>query len=162
MLTKKLQRYIDEMESLASQHELSNSKISASSIGWHLEHTLLVLEKSMSALASSVKANYSPKSSFKKTVILFTGKIPRGVARSPKHVLPEASNIDVENLLARIAAVKSKLESVSTFPADQYISHPIFGDLKLKKAVRFLEIHSFHHLKIVREILGKGEGRYPF
>jgi len=35
----------------------------------------------------------------------------------------------------------------------QYFTHPIFGDLQLPSAIRFLYVHSYHHEKIIRDIV---------
>jgi hypothetical protein len=37
--------------------------------------------------------------------------------------------------------------------AGHYFSHPYFGDTKKKDVIPFLEMHTDHHLKIIKEIL---------
>jgi hypothetical protein len=36
---------------------------------------------------------------------------------------------------------------------EQYFHHPFFGHLKLNKTIKFLEIHTNHHLQIIHEII---------
>jgi hypothetical protein len=36
---------------------------------------------------------------------------------------------------------------------DHFFEHPYFGKLKLKETIRFLEIHTQHHLDIIRDII---------
>ena len=155
MHTSKIENYLSEMEGLVSKHTVLNEKISSATIGWHLEHTLLVLEYSLRALPTSIIADYKPKNSLRKTIILFTRKIPRGVAKAPKGVRPNIENIKTENLYQRIAVVKKLLADTSILPKNHFFPHPFFGDLRLKNAIKFLEIHTNHHLKIVREMVGK-------
>ncbi len=152
MNTNKISQQISEMEALIPKIAFVNEKVSAASIGWHLEHTLMVLERSLTALPSSVIADFKPKSSFRKTIILFTKKIPRGVAKAPKGVRPIPEEISNENLNSRISSVKKLLEAIPSLPSQHFFPHPFFGDLKLKQAIRFLEIHTNHHLKIMREM----------
>lgn len=154
MLTRRLEQYLSEIESLVSQYNLHNEKVSSVTIGWHLEHMLLVLERGIHALQTSIIANYQPKTSFRKTIILLTRKIPRGVGRAPKAVLPNNENISIEQLNQKIESVKTQLIASNNLPTNHFFPHPYFGDLKLKTAIRFLEIHTFHHLKIVRDIAG--------
>ena len=45
---------------------------------------------------------------------------------------------------------KFKLENISK---DHYFEHPFFGKIKRKETIRFLEIHTNHHLKIIDDIL---------
>ena len=152
MTSNKLVQQISEMEALVNKANLVNDGVSSASIGWHLEHTLMVLERALTALDNCTIVDYKPKSSFRKTIILFTKKIPRGVAKAPKAARPIAENITNENLLSRISSVKKLLDNIPSMSSHQFFSHPFFGDLRLKKAIRFLEIHTNHHLKIMREI----------
>jgi hypothetical protein len=43
-----------------------------------------------------------------------------------------------------------ELESISN---NHYFEHPFLGKLKKKAAIRFLEIHTNHHLKIIEDII---------
>jgi hypothetical protein len=36
---------------------------------------------------------------------------------------------------------------------DHFFEHPYFGKLKLKETIRFLEIHTTHHLSIIEDIV---------
>ena len=112
----------------------------------------MVLERSLTALPSSVIEDFKPKSSFRKTIILFTKKIPRGVAKAPKGTRPVLEDITNEHLQSRISNVRKLLEAIPSLSSHHFFPHPFFGDLKLKQAIRFLEIHTNHHLKIMREM----------
>jgi hypothetical protein len=37
--------------------------------------------------------------------------------------------------------------------SDKYFEHPYFGKLRLNKTIKFLEIHTNHHLEIINDIL---------
>jgi hypothetical protein len=39
--------------------------------------------------------------------------------------------------------------------SDKYFDHPYFGNLRLNKTIKFLEIHTKHHLEIINDIIKK-------
>lgn len=93
-------------------------------------------------------------------LILFTGRIPRGRARAPERVLPEKRTPD--ELAQSIASLRESLASVSSDAAllasnERYFKHPFLGDFTAKEALRFLEVHTSHHIRIIGDIL-KGSG----
>jgi hypothetical protein len=150
-MINKLAIQIREMQDLAEHWEIINPAVSASCIGWHLSHNLQVINGVVASIAASNPANYAPKQTFVKWLILLTKKIPRGKVRAPKYVVPETiSKEELEEALDR--ASLSVLNLLNQSPK-QYFTHPMFGDINTKLAARFLWIHTEHHLKIARDIL---------
>jgi len=47
----------------------------------------------------------------------------------------------------------AKAELLLTANKNKYFTHPIFGDLRVPTAIKFLYVHSYHHEKIIRDIL---------
>ena len=47
---------------------------------------------------------------------------------------------------------KNSLVDLETLNANSYFTHPYFGDLNLKKTIWFLNLHTNHHLKIIKDI----------
>ena len=52
-----------------------------------------------------------------------------------------------------IQEARLSLDSLFKAQKNQYFTHPIFGDLQLRKAIKFLGVHTNHHEKIIRDIL---------
>jgi len=59
--------------------------------------------------------------------------------------------------MQQIEKAKIKLEELRELNPQQFFNHPGFGNLRLKKTIQFLEIHTQHHLKIIEDIERSGE-----
>lgn len=150
-MINKLASQIREMQDLLEHWETINPSISASSIGWHLSHNLQVINGVVASIAASNPADYAPKQTFVKWLVLLTKKIPRGKARAPQSVVPASiSKVELEDALDRASLSVLNLLNQG---ANQFFTHPFFGDINTKLAARFLWIHTEHHLKIARDIL---------
>ena len=141
-----------QLESHIPNLEKTNSKISSSSIGWQIDHCLLVINGIISQLEVSNPSEYRPKFNLPKFIVFTTGKIPRGKARAPKIVMP----VDVataDELKSKIELAKTNILKLSSFPTNAHFKHPFFGDINASNTEKFLAIHTKHHLKIIEDIL---------
>ncbi|MFD3394551.1 DUF1569 domain-containing protein [Aquirufa sp. OSTEICH-129V] len=150
-MIQKLAQQLAEMESMIPMAETQNSGISHASAGWHLAHNILVINQVTSAIAKSDPVNYKPRFSWTKFIIFLTKNIPRGKAKAPKAVEP-TPDMDLQEALERASLAIINLMSVAP---NQFFPHPYFGDLNRDKTIKFLWIHTEHHLKIVRDLLKK-------
>lgn len=150
---KKLTQQVEELASYTRHAERTNPAVSKSTIGWQVAHALKVIQGITKALQHSTPDDYQAKRSFTKTVIFWTGLMPRGKARSPKVVLPDPERLSEPDLNAQVASVHQALETLQTLPATVHFKHPVFGSLRKKDSIRFLSIHTEHHLKIIRDML---------
>ena len=150
---KKLQKYLAELETKIPNLEDYNHTVSKSNVGWHIEHSLLTIERIIEAVQKSNPDNY--KWSFKLSrILIFTmNKMPRGRAKAPKVVIP--NTYDKQSLLEHLKIVTLKIQEIENISPDKYFDHPFFGNLKLNKAVKILEIHTNHHLEIINHIIKK-------
>lgn len=148
----KLLKAIDELESYVSKLNLSNEAVSKSTIGWQIAHSLKVIYGVTKTVAKSNPNDYKWQFNFTRIVIFTTGKIPRGKAKAPKAVRPEEEKITKDELLGFIEKSKKAIETALNSDPKAFVEHPFFGLLKRDKAIRFLEIHTEHHLKIIRDI----------
>lgn len=148
----KLHNILLQLENHIPNLEKTNPNVSNSTIGWQIDHCLLVINGVISQLEISNPEEYHPQWNFNKFFVLTTRKIPRGKIRAPKVVTP----VDVatlEDLKAKIEIAKSNISKLNNLPKNAFFKHPFLGDLNLKKAEKFLAIHTKHHLKIIQEIL---------
>ena len=147
----KLTTLITELESKIEHQAVANTVISQGSVGWHIEHSLLVINMIAEGLKRSEPSNYKWKFNIKRVIAYATGSFPRGSARAPKIVTPK--EYDAESLKTHIQNTRVKLIELAALPADKYITHPFFDDIKTKDTIKFLVIHTNHHLKIINDIL---------
>lgn len=148
----KIEIQLQKIESLLSKIDVTNEKVSKASIGWHLEHSLLILNSSLKGLTMTNPQDYNPKFSLKKFVFLNFGMIPRGKIKAPKQFVP----LEIptrESVLKLINLAKERLEALKNLSEKSFITHPFLGDFDKKTTLRFLWLHSNHHLKIVDDIL---------
>lgn len=141
-----------ELESHISNFEKTNPKVSNSTVGWQIDHCLLVINGIIGQLEISDPLKYQPKWNFPKFMVFTTGKIPRGKAKAPKVVIPTQVATQ-EELLAKLAAAKNNVLKLDSFSENQFFNHPFFKDLNVKQTKKFLTIHTKHHLKIIEDIL---------
>lgn len=143
---------LDQLEHYIPKNEFVDLQVSQSTVGWQIEHSLLTLNGIITAIQNSNPIKYRRNISIMKWMILATKKIPRGKAKAPKVVVPKEviTRADLEQHLAKAKDAIKVLEFVSQ---NHFFTHPYFGDLKKKQTILFLEIHTHHHLKIIRDIV---------
>ncbi len=141
---------LQELETKIPLQDVLQTSVSASSVGWHIEHILLTINKITEAVKTSNADNY--KFVFKplKYIVYLTGKIPRGRAKNPKVVEPDF--FDESTLKSHLQKTKTSILELANIEKNKYFKHPFFGNLKLNETIRFLEIHTNHHLKIINDI----------
>ena len=141
-----------ELESHISNFEKTNPNVSNSTVGWQIDHCLLVINGIIGQIEISDPLKFQPKWTFPKFMVFTTGKIPRGKAKAPKVVIPTQVATQ-EELLAKLAAAKNNVLKLDSFSENQFFNHPFFKDLNVKQTRKFLTIHTKHHLKIIEDIL---------
>jgi 5-methylcytosine-specific restriction endonuclease McrBC GTP-binding regulatory subunit McrB len=147
----KLLDLVQKLESYIPQQALCNPKISEASIGWQIEHSLLTINRITDALKKSNPNDYRWSFRLSRLIIFITHKFPRGKAKAPKVVQPQM--FDIESLMLHIKLSKQNIVELESLTKQKFFEHPYFGLLNKKKAIRFLYIHTLHHLKIIEDIV---------
>ena len=149
---KNLEKLLDQLESRISLFEKENIAISRSNVGWHIEHSLLTLNGVTKVLLQSDPKDYQWKFKLSRMIILILGKIPRGKVKAPQIVVPNSA-IDLHSLQEHINKSRNSIKELESLSNNHYFEHPYFGKLKKKETLRFLEIHTNHHWKIIEDII---------
>jgi hypothetical protein len=151
MATDFLSAQLAEMAQFLPQYEKANPAISKESIGWHIYHNLKVINGVYQATKASKPENYKWRFNFTRLVIFLRGSIPRGRGKAPKQVLPPA-NIQLSDIEHQLVEARQSAAEFPQLNPKANFNHPFFGMLNLKKTLRFLQIHTDHHIKIMRDI----------
>ena len=149
-----IEQLISELERFIPQQELINAAISTSSIGWHIEHSLLTINLIVDTVKRSDPKDYKWSFNLWRTIIMITKNIPRGRARSPKMVRP-TETFNSNTLLDHVNKTRQQIRILETCVPDNYFVHPYFNKLNLKSTIKFIGIHTNHHLKIIKDIASK-------
>lgn len=155
--TQLLLSRVDELASYFHQLENVNESVSKAPVGWHVGHSFKVINSVFRSLEISEVENYRWKFSFNKFWFCFvTKKFPRGKARSPKSLLP-GNHIVLNELEEQLELAKKYIQDSDGIPFNANVKHPYFGQLSKKESLAFLQIHTEHHLKIIRDILKENQ-----
>ncbi|WP_412476452.1 DinB family protein [Flavobacterium sp. TBRC 19031] len=152
---KELNDLLSQIENAIPYWEKQNTTISQATVGWQLDHSLLVINGIITQLAESNPNHYQWRLNWKRTYIQLRNSIPRGKAKAPKQVRPAEFNT-MEDLKNKLSKAQQNIKLLNSLPKNSYFTHPYFGDLNLKASVWFLQLHTNHHLKIVNDIINKG------
>jgi hypothetical protein len=149
---KNIDAIMPELANYIADYNQSNKAISEASVGWHIEHSLLVIKQITATVAQSEPKLYKSKFNVKRFVVFLTKTIPRGKAKAPKVVIP-SDNITADSLQESLKNTYQAIAYLKDCQENQYFMHPFFGQLNKKQTIKFLAIHTEHHLKIIRDIL---------
>ena len=155
---EKLQSLINKLENKMEYSAVLNPGISTSSVGWHIHHILLTSNLIIAAIGKSNPAEYKSKFTFAKFYVFTFNKIPRGRVQAPKSVTPVVS-FSKEDIKNNFISCYSFIKKLPSLKENHFFEHPFFGHLNLKPAMKFLEIHTKHHLSIIDDILKSANGR---
>lgn len=129
-----------------------NTSISQKSIYWHIDHILMVIIGVLEGLHNSNPSDYRPQFNIMRSLVLLTGYIPRGKAPAPEAVIPKTDRPDIETLITKLHHALNALKEAEKFDNKTFFTHFSLGQFNKKQTLRFLSIHTHHHLKIIRDI----------
>lgn len=149
---KKLLNLVEQLALQIPNADKVNKDVSNANIGWHIEHSCLVIIKITKTLKKSDPKKFQAKFNFKKIFVFLIGKFPRGRAKAPEVVMP-IENITTTHLEESILKTKAAIIELQNCEKNNHFSHPIFGSLNTPETIKFLGVHTQHHLLIIQDIL---------
>lgn len=151
-MRKNIDVVLEGLEDKIRFFESTNQQVSSAAVGWHIEHSLLVIIKICEAVSGSNPDKYQRMFSLKWLLVWITGTIPRGKAKAPPTVIPEAE-LTIFSLKNSLELARKSILSLKGADFNQYFYHPLFGMMNRESTLVFFAIHTNHHLKIIRDIL---------
>jgi hypothetical protein len=147
---------LNELRAGFPQYALMRVDVSAADAGWHLEHSMLVIRRAYRAVLDSDPAVYRPNYSIR-TYLFFNvvKKIPRGRTKAPAAVVP-APGITEDTLHQSFDKTMLAIADFEKAGAKQYFHHRLLGNLDRDRTRLLMELHTRHHLDIIRDIAGEG------
>lgn len=126
--------------------------------GWsaaeHLDHNLKVALAVLGRLVDEKPIDGLKRLSFIGHLVLMSRFIPRHKVKAPSRVKPVLATID--ELHAELDALDVLIARVSASdwkgPRAPWVPHPYLGGMDTPQSLRFVTVHTNHHLKIVRDI----------
>lgn len=150
--TTVLKKALNQIERFVQHGESENSAVSKVNVAWHLDHSLKVINAVITNMSKSDPALYTNNFSFLGKVFFTLGFFPRGKAKAPKHVMPPET-ILTSVIITQLEDAKHYVNTLTNLPENAFFKHPLFGNINSTRVVRFLNMHTKHHLKIVAGIL---------
>ena len=158
-----LLREMDRAARLADQPErcaVRVDEVSHWSVRQHLDHLLItaraILDGLRQGLDGELPTDPGGKPTTRGRIVLWTGYIPRGKARSPEMVLPgDRSAADLATGFRKTQAeYRALTESLGEIQRNRGTQpHPILGHFTSAQWLRFAHLHHRHHWKIIGDIL---------
>jgi len=148
---QKLEKVISDLFEYIPHAEKVNHTISKVTVGWHIEHALMVIQRSIIALIRSDPKQYKREFNWLRMLLFSVKKFPRGKSNAPDSVKP--SGEEIPNYEALVAQTRKAIDKLASAEPNHFFVHPFFGKLNKQNAITLLELHTEHHIKIIKDIL---------
>jgi len=143
---------IKELERNVTLKDKRNDAVSKSDVAWQIDHSLKVFNLVSETLVNSNPELHSSKFNKWRLLCFTLGYFPRGKAKAPKFVRSPEIILE-EDLELQLQAAYQNVENIKSADDHAHFKHFIFGVLNKKRTIRFLQLHTTHHLKIIKDIL---------
>jgi hypothetical protein len=147
-----LDNQIKELEDVILYHNQTNHKVSTKNVGWHIDHAFRVIIAVTHALKQSNPRGYRYSFHWGRQLMLLTGSIARGKAKAPRMVIAKR-DVNSKSLEVIHRLTKEAFTDLQKLDPKAHFRHQYIGRINTQQSIRFLEIHTKHHLKIIQEIL---------
>ncbi len=147
-----IDKKLSEIENFIKHYNKTNRKVSAKGVDWHLDHILKVINTVSLYTVKSNPKDYKRSFNAIRALVFTMNHIPRGKGKAPKPV----NNIDtikLEDIKSQFEKAKQITINLASLSKNHNFKHPIFGLLNLKQVNTFLNVHTQHHLKIIKDII---------
>ena len=147
-----LEVQLTKMRKLSEYWEAHNPAVSSVHVGWHLVHALKVITRVCQILEKSDPRDYKSGMNLFRSRVFLSGSLHRGRGHAPRSTQPDGE-VTQREILEGLGEAKTAIIHLEELPAGANFYHGALGQLDLEQTKRFLEIHTQHHLEIIKDIL---------
>jgi hypothetical protein len=144
---------LEELRAAVAHADSSAARVSKWSVGMHIHHCCLGMMGICRVLSASQPPPPGSRFSLAAAFVFLTGRIPRGRGKAAEVVLPK-QDVSQEELSALLDESERMLAAARELDRGAWFEHFAFGVLARDRALRFVEIHNRHHLRIISDIGG--------
>jgi hypothetical protein len=148
---RNIEQLLENLSKHLADADKINTKVSSANVGWHIEHSLLVIIKMVNAFTASDPAQYKWKFNLSRTIVFAVNRFPRGRGKAPDVVNPKQVEKTDINLL--FEKTRQKIDELNKADSNKFYEHNIFGILNKKHTLKVLAIHTNHHIQIIKDII---------
>ncbi|KPM30715.1 Hypothetical protein I595_3212 [Croceitalea dokdonensis DOKDO 023] len=150
----KLNVKLNEVASYIPVRDTINLEVSEASVAWHMDHIYLMVNQLHKALKYSNESNYKAEPNQTRDYVFTSNTLPRGKVTAPESVSPKG-NLTIKTLQMHYDEALATAEKLAALAEKKHFNHPMLGTMNRDETIKFLTIHTEHHLKIIRDILKK-------
>lgn len=143
---------LNEVASYIALRDTINLEVSEVAVAWHMDHIYIMVNQLHKALKYSDESNYKADSNPTRDYVFTSNTLPRGKVTAPESVRP-GENVTMNTLQTHYVEAFASVEKLPELAEKKHFNHPILGTMNRDETIKFLSIHTEHHLKIIRDIL---------
>ncbi len=137
-----------------------NPKISAVSVGWHIDHILKAIIDPTRFIRKSDPKKFKRGFNVQRTFLFSLGFMPKGIIKAPKSVSAPEKFVNEADLRRQMKLALETVKEWESFDENCWYIHGAIGPLNVKDNIRLLEIHCKHHLQIIDSIIKNSKASY--
>jgi hypothetical protein len=144
---------LDQLLQRAERPDRSAPAVSKWSIHQHLEHAALSARHIADFVRRLNGGQGEPGGRTRSVahIVLLTGWIPRGKGQAPEFAMPGDAP-DPARIRTLIEDARAILSEAGPPRGGHRLEHPLLGPFTARQWQRFGQVHTRHHLKIIRDI----------
>lgn len=143
-----LDRLFRAMNALVPYANATNRSVSGWSVGEHLEHVCTVAAGFAVVLITGRGPAFTARMPEHRDMVLVDGHIPRGKIKAPPVAAPKGVE-SAEAYTRMLDRTHARLKSAAEQPGQRTADHPLLGTMTRNEVLRFVAVHTAHHLAII-------------
>jgi len=150
---EKLEREIVKLKAFIDHPDQINLEISNEGVYWHIDHSLKFIIGVCNTLKQSNPNNYKWRFNLLRLYVFTAGNLPRGKGKAPISSITQGDVIHKNMLNEQMRMAFNLIKELEELSYNSHYKHQYFKVLNLSRSIKFLIIHTNHHLRIANDIV---------